>query len=221
MNVIYYLVRGKTSLPKAKRHVKREFPVGVVFIERVSEKKASWPVLGEAIKKVQSLNCPLEIINVGKLVRSPTFLRPLRDSGIKFDCVDSVLCDRNVAQHYAVASEWVRHLANAMRDTMSQSKAKFGFAASPHRSDPRCVRGALKGPKVAAKARTERARRAYAVIVPKIETMRTEGLTWDEIVERLNQDEHRSTTGEVLNRPTVIRIYQRAMGIKPRRRDAT
>jgi hypothetical protein len=195
--IMYYLARGKSNLRKLKRSVKDD------FVEEVVEKKESWPVLLQAIERAKTLNRPLQIVNVGRLGRSPTFLQPLRDSGVKFD-TDGVLCDRNVAQHYAFAQEWVQHLTNTMRD-VSQKRTTF-----PHRNDVRCVRGALKGSKNAAKMRSERSRRAYAVIVKVIESLRTEGVTWDEITDRLNREGHRSTSGCLLNRPTVIRLYQRA-----------
>jgi hypothetical protein len=245
MKVFYYLVRGTDSLrksekgvktpkrvenlacsvfetlsPAVKKRIKDKVREDHLFVEHVELRKESWPMLIKAIEKAKSLRQPLQILNVGKLTRSPSFLRVLTDSRVEFD-TDCVLCDKNVAQHYAFAVEWVRNLSSTMRDAMSGSKAKMGFAKAHHRNDRRCVAGALKGSANAAKARTERSRRAYAAVVAKIEIMRSQEKTWDEIAEQLNRDGHRSTSGLPFNRPTLIRLYQRARGVKPRKRNET
>ena len=68
-----------------------------------------------------------------------------------------------------------------------------------------------------AKARTERARDAYAFLVPKMQELRDEGRTCEQIAEWLSEQGHQTTAAKPFNPAIVCRIMQRADGVKPKK----
>jgi DNA invertase Pin-like site-specific DNA recombinase len=228
--VVYYLTRagGRANLRLEQAFVKgflqaNGYQQKAEYIEEgPGTGQQYWPVLSEAIGHAQKLGARLVIAKLGRLRWNVAFLRLLVDTRVQFVCCDQLdLWEDNVQIQLKIAQNRAQRISREMRETFARLKAdgrKFGFALCGHRSDRRCVLGAKQGGRNSGKARTARANQAYAFLVPRVKEFRAEGMTFDEIVERLNAEGHQTTAGMPFNRPTLVRILQRAEGVKPKKR---
>ncbi len=192
------------------------------YIERRA-RKYSWAKLTQAIEHSTKTGSLLVIAKLGRLEYNVAVTQLLQSSQANFVCLDKPHITRD-SIHMAAEIAWdkVQRASQRKRDTFGKLKAqgvKFASARPDHWKGREYLRGAKKGAKASAKARTERAKQAYEYLIPKIQEYRAKGATFNEIVEEFNALGYCTTIGTKFNRPTLVRILQRAEGTKPKKRE--
>lgn len=107
------------------------------------------------------------------------------------------------------------------KDGLAAAKArgvKLGSARPGHWEGREHLRGWKEGAKVSAETRTQRARDAYAPLVPQIRELRDEGKTYEQVAQWLNEQGHQTTASRPFSASTLNRIMQRADGTTPKTR---
>jgi hypothetical protein len=206
----YYLLRGKESL-LARRETVNAFvrETGISLLGdsvEVGTGRKEWPVLKDLIAQVKARKAVLVIAHLGRLKRSPSFLRLLSDTQVPFLCCDEPhLSERNVHVLLLEASNRSQHFREA-RLTTKQRVTGF-----PNRmTDSRFLRGVQKGAEHSASLRAARSAKQYAPMLPLMQQFRAMGQTYDQVALSLNANGHLTTLGTPFNGPTVYRIMQRA-----------
>jgi hypothetical protein len=199
--VAYYLTRGK-SVTRQRARVNGEI-IAEYVDEGYGTGRQEWPVLEQACKHAKRHRAKVAIAQLGKLKYNLAFLRTLE--GVDF-VTDESLGPDTLDQQIIDTQERSMWLANMMRDRASKHT---GFAVKHHRQSVECVAGALLGAQRAAEVRKQRAVTAYQFLIPRVRQYR-KTMTWDEIVTLLKGEGQLTMAGMPFNRPTLIRIMQRA-----------
>ena len=182
-------------------------------------RKSNRPKLEEAIGHAKLAKATLVVAKLDRLARNVAFTSALMESGVDFVACDNPNANRlTIHILAAVAEDEAMRISRRTKDALAAAKArgiKLGSARPGHWDGKEHLRGWKKAAKASAGARTERAKDAYAFLLPKIRELRGEGRTCGEIAEWLSEQGHQSTAGKPFNAATVCRIMQRADGVKP------
>jgi DNA invertase Pin-like site-specific DNA recombinase len=182
-------------------------------------KKSSRPKLDEAIGHAKLAKATLVVAKLDRLARNVAFTSALMESGVEFVACDNPHANRlTIHILAAVAEDEATRISQRTKDALAAAKArgvKLGSARPGHWDGKEHLRGWKKAAKASARARTERAKGAYAFLVPKMRELRGAGRTYREIAEWLTDQGHQTTAGKAFNAATVCRVMQRADGVKP------
>ena len=177
---------------------------------------AEYKDLAEAITRAKAAKATLVLAEIGRLARNVAFTTTLMESGVEFVACDNPQTNRLTVHGLVAAAEDERlRRSRRTKDAMAAAKArgvKLGSARPGHWDGIEHKRGWRQGAKAAAVARSQRAKDAYAFLLPRIRELRAAGQTLEEIVEWLTEQGHQTTAA------TVCRVLQRADGIEPGKR---
>lgn len=164
------------------------------------------PELEKAIAHARSSGAILIIAKLDRLARNVAFISTLMESGLEF-----VACDLPAATKFtihifaALAEEEARMIAQRTKDALRAKKArgvKLGSQREGHwdgmtkdgkysRADRR-LEGSIRGRQAAQAAVAQRVAKAYQYVLPQIREMRACGKTYQQIVDTLNAQGHRT-----------------------------
>jgi DNA invertase Pin-like site-specific DNA recombinase len=192
------------------------------FVEIEGDKKMSHrPALALAIEKAKATGSTLVIAKLDRLARNVSFTMVLLEGGVDFICLDNRYANKKTVHMLAeMAANESASLSNKVKEKLAEAKAagkKLGAARPGHWEGQEHLRKKwrAKGAKLAAKAREDRAREAYAPIVPIIVELEAKyktdgkGAIYERIAEWLNTNGHRTTRGGDFNPSAAWRIIQR------------
>ena len=201
----------------------RQYEAKIVaeYKEIETGKKSDRPKLTEAIGHAKLAKATLVVAKLDRLARNVAFTSALMESGVDFVACDNPHANRlTIHILAAVAEDEALRISRRTKDALAAAKArgtKLGSARPGHWKGKEHLRGWKKGAAAAAKARTQRARDAYAFLVPKMREFREEGMTCEQIAHWLSEQGHQTTAGKLFNAATVCRIMQRADGVTPKK----
>ena len=180
------------------------------YTETESGKRKDRPELLKAIGHAKLAKATLVVAKLDRLARNVSFLSSLMESGVDF-----VACDNETANRLtvhilaAVAEDELRRISERTKSALSAAKArgvKLGSARKDHWKGREHKRGWQKATKAAAIARTEKARTAYAFLMPTIDELRSQGLSFQKIADQLNAAGHETTASKPWSSSSVWRV---------------
>lgn len=183
------------------------------YTEVETGKSATRPQLTQAIAHARMAKATLLIAKMDRLARNVAFLSSLMESGVDFKAVDNPCADKFTVHILAcVAEKEARDISARTIAALNAYKARGGLLGS---SRPECKNNlnevaADKGRKLAAVARHEKAQRAYADLLPTMQAMRSEGLTYRAIAAKLNEQGFTSQRGNPFSHVQVRLVLERA-----------
>lgn len=200
------------------------------FVEvEVDRKMTHRPKLMEAIAKAKSAGATLVIAKLDRLARNVAFTSALLEGDIEFVCCDNPHANKATIQMLAkLAENEAMTVSKRTKVALAKAKAagkKLGSARPGHWDGREHLRGSLKGAKVAAQARSARAKEAYAPLLPKMIELEAQyrddgqGAIYERIAAWLNQHGHRTTRGGLFNPSAAWRLIQK-YGPKKKKRVA-
>jgi hypothetical protein len=217
MLVVAYLPKfGNQGKPSAQRKALSRF-LETTRSEVAAEFVQVDPGIGtlkSAIDTAQEIGASLVIARLGSRSKSLPALRLLRDARIPFLALDDQRFDPRTIDEYLRQAEEAWHqrsqrirkgLATAVR-----RGAKLGSARPGHwNKKNEHKRGWKKASAASAARRAARVADAYMPLVPRMESMRADGATFEQIALALNQEGHVTTRGVPFTASTVFKILGR------------
>lgn len=190
------------------------------FTEQEGDKKLmNRPKLSEAIAKARDTGSMLVIAKLDRLARNVTFTAALLEGEVEFVCLDNPHANKMTIQMLAgLAENEAMQISKKTKDALAKAKAegkKLGSARPGHWEGREHLRGSIKGAKMAAKAREDRARTAYEPLVQPLLDLEAkfkadgEGAIYERLAEWLNDNGHRTTRGGLFNPSAAWRIINR------------
>jgi DNA invertase Pin-like site-specific DNA recombinase len=201
----------KTAVADYAKH--NQGKICAEYTEIESGKHSERPELAKAIAHAKLNKATLVVAKLDRLARNVQFTATLMNSGIDFIACDNPHANRltihilaAVAEHEAVQT------ARRTRDALAAAKArgiKLGSAREGHWDGRENKRGWKKGAKNSAKARTLRAKAAYAFLLDKMRAWKGSGDSYETIANKLNEEGHQTTSGKPFTGTAVWRIMKR------------
>jgi DNA invertase Pin-like site-specific DNA recombinase len=222
--VAYYRIGRRAGSAQAQRSAVQTFAQhhDAMIIAEYADTSADRPKLAEAIARAKLAKATLVVAEIGRIARNVAFTTALMESGVEFVALDNPQVNRLTVHVLVAAAEDERlRRSRRTRDAMAAAKArgvKLGSARPGHWDGIEHKRGWRQGAKAAGIVRTQRAKDAYAFLLPKIRELRAAGRTLEEIAEWLTEQGHQTTAGKPWNTATVCRVLQRADGVEPGKR---
>lgn len=181
------------------------------YTEVESGRRKDRPQLLAAIAHAKLIGATLVIAKLDRLARNVAFVAALMESKVDFVCCDnphaSPLTIHILA---AIAEDEAKRISQRTRDALAALKArgvKLGSAREGHWTgrEERRRDGLSKARLAARAARRDAARRAIAFLIPSITAMRTDGLSYHQIAEKLNSDGLTTRNGKQWSAMAVLR----------------
>lgn len=166
--------------------------------------------LEKAIAHARLIKGTLVVAKLDRLSRNAAFTLKLFESGVDFVCCDNPHANRFTIQILAAVAEQESRAASIRtKEALAMAKQKgalLGSSRPGHWEGREHLRGWKKAVKMAALARTQRAKKNYELILPEMKKWRDEGFTLQEIADRLNERNLPTSTGKKFTTTTVWRI---------------
>jgi DNA invertase Pin-like site-specific DNA recombinase len=153
------------------------------------------------------------ISNLGQMIKSPRFMELLKQSA-NFVALGHPNCRPDTLNVLAKAAEELTEATKErIKDSLTKLKKK-GVPLGAHRpgatAGPEALRKhAGKGPKAAAKLRSQQAQDYYQDVMPRIIEMRQQGISYDKIAQIFNEEGLTTQTGGPYHEVAVLRLKQR------------
>jgi DNA invertase Pin-like site-specific DNA recombinase len=179
------------------------------------------PQLAAAMAHAKSARATLVVAKLDRLARNVAFVSALMESGVEFVACDNPTANR-VTIHIlaAIAEDESRRISERTIKALEVVKKKgkpLGSAKPGHwegrmkkgkamRADRR-AEGGLKGTKIAAQRRTEKAREANRLVCQIITELRSIGTTWSKVADTLNEAGHVSQRGNPWSAATACQVF--------------
>lgn len=171
------------------------------------------PQLDAAIKRASESGATLVVAKVDRLVGNFAFTATLRDAGIDFvACDNTYFTPANIKVITSVAETQAIAKSRTAKDSLAAVKAegtKLGSARPGHWKGRENKRGWKKGAQNSAAVRSQRAASAYAFLIPRIKELKDQGLSLNQIAEKINSDGHLTTAGKPFTPVAIYRLLQR------------
>ena len=162
------------------------------FTEVESGKNKNRPELNKAIEMCKKKNATLVVAKLDRLSRSVSFLFNLRDSGVKFRCLDLPEMNTLTLGLFAVFAEYEREkISIRTKDALAALKAKGVKLGNPYIKHT--VRVKAKGISTT----------ANQLLKPYIQSLKQNGLSYQEIANRLNSEGKSTTMGRLFSKSQV------------------
>lgn len=166
-----------------------------------SGKHNSRPELLKAIAQAKQTGAKLLIAKLDRLSRNAAFILTLKDSGVNFVCADMPEANALTIGIMAIIAQQEREtISKRTKDALQAKKARSGewrkgkITAETHAKGQAAIKL-----KAATNENTTRARN-YA------KALKAQGLTLQEIADRLNAEKFTTATGKAYHRTTVNRL---------------
>jgi DNA invertase Pin-like site-specific DNA recombinase len=184
------------------------YEIAKEFLEVESGKNDARPVLAEALAHAKKTGACLVIAKLDRLARSVSFVARLMDAKTDFRAVD--LPD---------ASTLVLHIMSAVAENEAKScsdRTKAALAAARERgkllggANPKCRNLPPGARERGAQKTKDKARAAVADILPKLRTLKAQGLSLQGIANALNDEGQVTRSGKAWHAMQVSRALNRA-----------
>jgi len=193
-------------------HAKREgMTLAMVYVEVESGKRADRPELAKAISHCRRSKGTLVVAKLDRLARNVAFLSALMESKVPFLACDNPHANR-LTLHIlaAVAEAEAVAISQRTKAALQAYKARGGkLGAELSQCQNLTEEARQRGARHAAVARAKAAGEAYADLAPMMQGWRTEGLTLQQIGDRLNTEGHTTRRGKPWNPVQVARVLER------------
>ncbi|WP_339907169.1 recombinase family protein [Symmachiella dynata] len=169
--------------------------------------------LAKAIAQAKRCGATLVIAKLDRLARNVAFISALMESGVDFVACDNPHANRlTIHILAAVAEDEARRISQRTKEALAAYKARGGLLGSHH---PRCksisADAARKGQLRASERNREKARAAYADLLPIIRELYDAGKSLREVSRELNLLGHTTRTGRQWNPVQVKRVIDSAL----------
>lgn len=170
------------------------------------------PELRKAIAHAQRSNAVLVVAKLDRLARSVAVTSMLHQSGLEFVCCDYPSANKMTIQLMAVfAEEESRRISIRTKEALAAYKARGGkLGAALGKCRNLRQRDRKKGGAVSAERARARALEAYTDLVPGIQAMVKQGMSYNEIAAALTAAGHTTRKGKAWNPTQVWRVLNRA-----------
>jgi len=179
------------------------------YAEIESGKNDSRPNLQRALAHAKKLGGTVLIAKLDRLARSVSFISKLMDSNTDFRAVDVPGANRLILHIMAAVGEAeARAISDRTKAALSAAKARGVLlgGANPQCKDNLSEEARAKGvTTLKAKART-----AYAELLPKIRTLKGQGMSLQQIADALNAEGQVTRTGKEWHAIQVSRALKSA-----------
>lgn len=175
-------------------------------------KSADRPELTKAVAHAKRSGATLVVAKLDRLARNAGFLLTLQSSGLPM-----VFLDLPGANEFTVG---IMALVAQHEAKMISERTKVALAAYKRRggllggSRPECrnltAKARAKGRKTASKAIAEKARQAYADLLPAMLEWRQAGLSQQAIADKLNEQGHTTRRGKPWSQVQVMRVLNQS-----------
>jgi DNA invertase Pin-like site-specific DNA recombinase len=169
------------------------------------------PQLQKAIAHARRSKATLVVPKLDRLSRNVAFVSALLESNVGFVAVDFPQAD-TLTLHIlaAMAEHEARMISNRTKAALAQAKQRgIKLGASNPASRNLTSADRKRGAVASGLSRSLRTADAYAEVLPQIELMRKDGLSFAEIAERLNAEGHSTAKGAAYNTTQVFRLARR------------
>jgi DNA invertase Pin-like site-specific DNA recombinase len=181
------------------------------YTEVESGRKSDRPELDKAIDHGRFARATLIIAKMDRLTRDLKFLIKLEDGRVDFKACDMPHANKVMLRFMITMAEYEAEMASV--------RTKAAWAAKRARGDlcgaeiPACRNltheGSLKGAKAAGMVRAERAQKWNKHVVPRLQGMRSEGLTLRAIADVLNAEKTKPYRGKAWSHVQVWNLLKR------------
>ena len=161
------------------------------------------PELLKAIEHAKKTGAELLIAKLDRLSRNAAFILTLKETGVNFTCCDMPQANAMTIGIMAIIAQQEREMiSKRTKEALAAKREKLGewrkgkITAETHAKGQKAIKE-----KAANNENTMRAKN-YAV------ALRTQGLTLQEIAERLNNEGHKTPTGKAYHRTSVNRLLK-------------
>ena len=182
------------------------------YTEIESGKLADRPQLLKALAHARRSKATLVVAKLDRLARNVAFLSALMDSTVPFVACDNPHANR-LTLHIlaAVAEAEAKAISERTKGALAAYKARGGKLGGQL---PQCRNltpdAVAKGRQRSAESRAKAASEAYGDLVPAMRQWRTEGLTLQQIADKLHGEGHTTRHGKSWNAVQVSRVLERA-----------
>ena len=170
------------------------------------------PELLRAIAHAKRSKATLVVAKMDRLTRSVAVTAALHQSGIEFIACDNPFANRMTVQILAaIAENEVRQISERTKGALAAYKARGGkLGAQLEQCQNLTPAARERGIAAASQARRRRADEAYADLGPFLADLRDNGLSFQSIADRLNDEGQTTRRGKAWNAVQVMRVLQRA-----------
>jgi len=192
-----------------QQYVNKHGTLVAEYREVETGKRSDRPELNKAIAHSRRINATLVIAKLDRLARNVAFTAALMESGADFLCVDNPNANRlTIHVLAAVAEDEARRISSRTKAALQAYKKRGGKLGS---HDPKCRKlsksDSRKGSAVGAATVRENAKRAYADLVPIIQSL--QGFSLRQIAKHLNELGHTTRNGKEWTATQVRRVLTR------------
>jgi len=178
------------------------------FTEVESGKNDNRPELLKAISMTKQVDAKLVIAKLDRLSRSAGFIHMLRDTGVNFVCADMPEANTLTIGMLATIAQYERELiSERTKKALAVKKALGCKLGTPRNLTEKARRKGLKVRKQNA-LNNKANRHAYHFI----KSLRQQGLTWEKIAEKLNEEGYRTRRGKEFHPWQCWNIHKRFEG---------
>ena len=175
-------------------------------------KSADRPELARAIAHAKRSGATLVVAKLDRLARNAAFLLTLQASGLPMAFLDmSGANEFTVGVMALVAQHEAKLISDRTRAALQAYKRRGGLLGGGR---PECrnltEKARARGRKAASSVIAERAKQAYADLLPTMREWRAAGMSQQAIADRLNTEGQTTRRGKPWNQVQVMRVLDRA-----------
>jgi len=182
------------------------------YTEIESGKRADRPRLADAVGHAKLAGATLVVAKLDRLARNVAFLSAMMEAKVDFVAVDNPAANKLTLHILAAVAEAEAEAISARtKAALSAYKARGGRLGA---SLPQCRNltheARQRGAKAAGESVKAKADDAYTFLYPTIRQLRTDGLTFQAVADRLNAAGHSTRRGSTWTATAAMRVCRRA-----------